>query len=261
MFAISLLCTGCGTGMTVVALMSPSISQVSPQVVTAGTPSVTVTVQGTNFQSQAALTVNGDAVPTTVVNSTTIAANISGTKLAQPAVAQLQVRNSNGGQSNQVPLTVTNALQSPSALSITTTQLPSVQVGTPYKVTLAAAGGTTPYQWSVASGSLPSGLTLSSAGVISGTPTVSGTSTFSVSVTDSTSKPQKQAVTYSIVVTPVQSTPAALSISATALPSGQVSTSYAAALNASGGTPGYTWSLASGQLPAGLALSSAGVVS
>src|SRR6185437_643979 len=139
--AASLLCAGCGTGMTVMAMMSPSISQVSPQVVTAGTPSVTVTVQGTNFQSQAALTVNGDAVPTTVVNSTTIAANISGTKLAQPAVAQLQVRNSNGGQSNQVPLTVTNALQSPSALSITTTQLPSVQVGTPYKVTLAAAGG------------------------------------------------------------------------------------------------------------------------
>ena len=261
MFAISLLCAGCGTGMTVVALMSPSISQVSPQVVTAGTPSVTVTVQGTNFQSQAALTVNGDAVPTTVVNSTTIAANISGTTLAQPAVAQLQVRNSNGGQSNQVPLTVTNAPQSPSALSITTTQLPSVQVGSPYKVTLAAVGGTTPYKWSVSSGSLPSGLTLSSGGVISGTPTVSGTSTFSVSVTDSASKAQKQTVTYSIVVTPVQSAPAALSISATALPSGQVGSSYAASLNVSGGTPGYTWSLASGRLPAGLALSSAGVIS
>src|SRR5579864_6188334 len=105
-FAIGLLCAGCGTGMTVVAMMSPSISQVSPQVVTAGTPSVTVTVQGTNFQSQAALTVNGNAVPTTVVNSTTIAANIGGTTLAQPAVQQLQVRNSDGAQSNQVALTV-----------------------------------------------------------------------------------------------------------------------------------------------------------
>jgi uncharacterized protein YceK len=60
-FAINLLCSGCGTGMTIVeaALTSPTISQVSPQVVTAGTPSVTVTVQGANFQSQAALTVNG----------------------------------------------------------------------------------------------------------------------------------------------------------------------------------------------------------
>src|ERR1700746_3285447 len=65
-FAINLLCAGCGTGMTVVAaLESPTISQVSPQVVTAGTPSVTVTVQGANFQSQAAVTVNGNAVPTT----------------------------------------------------------------------------------------------------------------------------------------------------------------------------------------------------
>ena len=128
--------------MTVVAMMSPSISQVSPQVVTAGTPSVTVTVQGTNFQSQAALTVNGNAVPTTVVNSTTIAANISGTTLAQPAVQQLQVKNSDGASSNQVPLTVTSAPDSQNALSITTTQLPSAQVGVSYKVSLAAAGGT-----------------------------------------------------------------------------------------------------------------------
>src|SRR6201995_4755166 len=109
-FAINLLCSGCGTGMTVVAAMEgPTISQVSPQVVTAGTPSVTVTVQGANFQSQAALTVNGTAVPTTVANSTTIAANISGSPLAQAAVKQLQVKNTNGGASNQVPLTVTTA--------------------------------------------------------------------------------------------------------------------------------------------------------
>ena len=93
-FVINLLCSGCGTGMTVVAAMeSPTISQVSPQVVTAGTPSVTVTVQGSNFQSQAALTVNGTAVPTTVVNSTTIAANISGSTLAQPAVARTRRRH------------------------------------------------------------------------------------------------------------------------------------------------------------------------
>ena len=148
-FAVGLLCTGCGTGMTVVALMSPSISQVSPQVVTAGTANVTVTVQGTNFESQAALMVNGSAVPTTVMNSTTIAANIPGTTLAQPAVQQLQVKNSNGGSSNQVPFTVTAAPDGGNDLAITTTQLPSVQVGTAYKVNLAATGGTAPYKWSV----------------------------------------------------------------------------------------------------------------
>ncbi len=261
-FAINLLCSGCGTGMTVVAAMeSPTISQVSPQVVTAGTPSVTVTVQGANFQSQAALTVNGTAVPTTVVNSTTLAANISGSPLAQPAVAQLQVKNTNGGASNQVPLTVTSAPDSQNSLSISTTQLASAQVGVSYKVSLAAAGGTQPYKWSVSSGSLPSGLTMSNGGVISGTPSVSGTFTFGVTVTDSSSKAQNKTVTFSIVVAPVKSAPTALSIGSGALSAGAVGVSYAVSLNVSGGTPGYTWSLASGKLPAGLALSSAGVIS
>ena len=261
-FAINLLCSGCGTGMTVVAAMEgPTISQVSPQVVTAGTPSVTVTVQGANFQSQAALTVNGTAVPTTVVNSTTLAANISGSPLAQPAVAQLQVKNTNGGASNQVPLTVTSAPDSQNSLSISTTQLASAQVGVSYKVSLAAAGGTQPYKWSVSSGSLPSGLTMSNGGVISGTPSVSGTFTFGVTVTDSSSKAQNKTVTFSIVVAPVQTAPTALSIGSGALSAGAVGVSYAVSLNVSGGTPGYTWSLASGKLPAGLALSSAGVIS
>jgi hypothetical protein len=247
--------------MTVVALMSPSISQVSPQVVTAGTPSVTVTVQGANFQSQAALTVNGTAVPTTVVNSTTLAANISGSPLAQPAVAQLQVKNSDGAASNQVPLTVTTAPDSQNSLSITTTQLPSAQVGVSYKVSLGASGGSQPYKWSLSSGSLPSGLTMSNGGVISGSPSISGTFAFGVTVTDAESKAQSKTVTFSIVVTPAQSAPSALSISSAGLSSGRVGSTYAVSLSVSGGTPGYTWSVASGSLPAGLALSSAGVIS
>ena len=258
---VGLLCAGCGTGMTVVAMESPTISQVSPQVVTAGTPSVTVTVQGSNFQSQAALTVNGSAVPTTVVNSTTLAANITGTTLAQPAVAQLQVRNSDGAQSNQVPLTVTSAPNSSNDLSITTTQLPSAQVGSAYKVSIAATGGTLPYKWTVSSGSLPPGLTLSNAGVISGTPTTGGTYTFSVTVADAGLKTQTKTVTFSIVVTGSASVPTALAVNSTSLGSGQVGSSYSASLSASGGTPSYSWSLASGKLPAGLSLSSTGVIS
>ncbi|HXX43640.1 MAG TPA: putative Ig domain-containing protein [Candidatus Acidoferrales bacterium] len=51
---------------------------------------------------------------------------------------------------------------------------------------LQATGGVTPYAWSLANGStLPTGLSLSPAGVISGTPTVTGTFNFSVQVTDS----------------------------------------------------------------------------
>ena len=63
--------------------------------------------------------------------------------------------------------------------------LPEGTVGQHYKVKLTASGGNPPYTWSLAKGSsLPSGLTLSVGGKISGTPTASGTSTFVVVVTD-----------------------------------------------------------------------------
>jgi len=72
-----------------------------------------------------------------------------------------------------------------SALSITTTTLPNATFGTAYSQTLAATGGTPPYSWSISIGALPSALTLSTAGVISGSPIVSGPFNFTVMVTDS----------------------------------------------------------------------------
>jgi uncharacterized protein (TIGR03437 family) len=71
-----------------------------------------------------------------------------------------------------------------SPLVITTAStLPSGQVGAAYSQTLAATGGTPPYSWSISG--LPAGLTLSPAGVLSGTPTASGGFTLAVKVTDS----------------------------------------------------------------------------
>ena len=68
---------------------------------------------------------------------------------------------------------------------ITTTELPPAELNTPYVATLEAVGGTPPYTWSVASGSLPPGLSLSSDGTITGTPIATGTFTFSLEVVDS----------------------------------------------------------------------------
>jgi len=60
-------------------------------------------------------------------------------------------------------------------------------VGTAYTQTLNATGGTSPYTFAITSGSLPPGLSLSSSGVISGTPTATGVYTFSFQATDSAS--------------------------------------------------------------------------
>jgi hypothetical protein len=67
--------------------------------------------------------------------------------------------------------------------AITTSSLSSGTVGVLYSATLAASGGIEPYTWSAAG--LPAGLSISTDGVISGTPTVAGTSAVEITVADS----------------------------------------------------------------------------
>ncbi|HJT89530.1 MAG TPA: Ig domain-containing protein, partial [Bryobacteraceae bacterium] len=69
-------------------------------------------------------------------------------------------------------------------LAITTASLPNGAVGAAYSQTLAAAGGSGNYIWSLASGSLPQGLTLAPSGAITGTPTTAGNASFTVQISD-----------------------------------------------------------------------------
>jgi len=68
---------------------------------------------------------------------------------------------------------------------IITEGLPSGNKDVPYSFQIEACCGTTPYTWSIHSGSLPAGLSLSSGGVISGTPTTVGYTTVFIRATDS----------------------------------------------------------------------------
>jgi hypothetical protein len=143
-------------------------------------------------------------------------------------------------------------------LSVTTTSLASGQTSTAYSATLSATGGVAPYSWTVKSGTLPAGLSLSAAGVIAGTPTTAGAANVTVQVSDSETMPQT-AVSGSLTLAISGGT---LKITSTTADPGTVGTAYNFQLTASGGVPPYTWAVASGStLPAGLALSSAGVVS
>jgi hypothetical protein len=88
------------------------------------------------------------------------------------------------------------------ALNITTTTLAGGQVGTPYSATLASTGGTTPVTWSVSSGSVPFGTSLSSAGVLSGTPTTAGAYTFTALCADAAGVTDTQSLTATILAAP-----------------------------------------------------------
>ncbi|WP_353069006.1 putative Ig domain-containing protein [Tunturibacter empetritectus] len=71
-----------------------------------------------------------------------------------------------------------------------TGSLPNAILGQPYMQTLLATGGIQPYKYQVTAGNLPAGLSLSTSGVISGTPTTPGASSFTVTVTDTETTPQ-----------------------------------------------------------------------
>lgn len=82
--------------------------------------------------------------------------------------------------------TITQAATVPTCPTIVLvpSTLPNVTQGVAANLALTASGGTAPYVFAVTAGSVPAGLTLSSAGVLSGTPTTAGSSTFTVRATD-----------------------------------------------------------------------------
>ena len=147
----------------------------------------------------------------------------------------------------------------PNTLTLATTSLADGQVGVPYSQTLVATGGTTPFTWTLTSGSLPGGLTLNaSSGLISGTPLAAATNTrFTVQVKDSGTPPETAGGGLQITI--ADATP--LAITNTSLPSGAVGTAYSQTLTATGGAGPYTWQLTSGTLPTGLTLNAAGLIS
>ena len=130
--------------------------------------------------------------------------------------------------------------------------LPGGVVGTPYSIALQATGGTMPETWSLLSGTLPAGLSLSSAGVISGTPTVAGTASFSAQVQDSTGAIASAAFT--LPVTTTGPATGNVKVQTDTLPDGTVGMPYSATISVSGGSAPYNCALNGTALPAGLTL-------
>ncbi|HXS62251.1 MAG TPA: putative Ig domain-containing protein [Streptosporangiaceae bacterium] len=131
---------------------------------------------------------------------------------------------------------------------------PGGEVSVGYSNTFTVTGGTSPYNWSISSGSLPPGLSLnSSTGTVSGTQTTAGTFSFTVKVTDSSGLSATKDTSITIVPAP--------SLTFGTLPQAFTNTFYSVTLSASGGVTPYVFSLSGGSLPAGLSLAPDGVIS
>ena len=149
-------------------------------------------------------------------------------------------------------------------LSIQTQSVPGGTVSQPYSVTLTALSvtNTNPVQgspaqatWSVQSGNLPAGVTLSPQGVLSGTPTGEGSFTFVVRAVGGGDTSDTETETLTVRQALVATSPfrgAALKA--------EVGIPYTAAITATGGSGTYSYALASGTLPEGLQLGTDGTL-
>jgi large repetitive protein len=237
------LLSACGGSTAPIAVsLSPSGSKALDQAQTvsitasvthdAKNAGVTWSVSGSGTlsnQSTSGATYNAPASVTTPVTAMVIATSISDT--SKSATLQITV--------NAVPTIATQSVQAATA-------------GTSYSATISASGGTSPFTWSLSSGTLPAGITMASSTTnsvtISGMPTGPGTSPVTFKVVDATGLSATQAL--SIVV----NQPPALAITTASLGAGVMGAAYNQTIAATGGVPSYHWAVTSGSLPAGLSL-------
>ena len=141
-----------------------------------------------------------------------------------------------GGGGTGEPVTIT-----------TGSPLPATSVGASYNVVLQAVGGVPPYGWSENSpfNPLPPGLSLSSGGIINGSPSVPGNYSVAIRVTDTEGaavvKPFNIVVNEALTILTVSPLPAA-----------RVQEPYGGTFLAAGGVPPYTWAIVGGTFPSGL---------
>jgi uncharacterized protein YhjY with autotransporter beta-barrel domain len=157
---------------------------------------------------------------------------------------------------NGTPITVNVSIAAPiSSITVSPTSLPAPVEGQVYSpVTIVASGGTSPYTYAMTSGSLPPGMTFDpSTHTFSGTPTNSNNFSVDIQITDATSATVTKSYALDVPTTAFVFSP---------LPAPSVGVPYSQTIPVTGGLSPYkNFSVSSGSLPAGLTLSSSGVLS
>ncbi|MCW2038080.1 uncharacterized protein with beta-barrel porin domain [Xanthomonas arboricola] len=261
-FAFSVTATDSTSGTASQATQSYAVTIAAPTIVVAPSALPTAT-RGTAYSQT--LSASGGTAPYTYTLSAgslpaglTLASNgtLSGTATTEGSftvtVRATDAGNFTGDQAYSLTVAAPN-------LALPASNLPAGTAGQAYTAAISpATGGTAPYSYALTAGALPSGVVLDAAtGALSGTPTVSGTSNFTLTVTDSTPSPAAQASqSYTLSIAGATLVPGQPT-----LPPAVRGTPYSQVLTATGGVAPYTYSVASGTLPAGLTLASNGVLS
>ncbi len=248
-----------------------------PITATANTTAQDLTV-GMAMSSFSPLTPSGGATPYTYsvtsgtlpagLNLNTSSGTVTGTPTATYSTANIifSVKDANNvvaGTTSTVSFSVAAAAVPITATTTTTAQNLTVGTAMSSFSPLTPSGGVTPYTFSITSGTLPAGLSLDpSNGEVTGTPTATyavANVVFSVKDANNAVASTTSTVSFSVAAAPVAIT-ATASTTAQSLTVGTTMTSFSP-LTPSGGVTPYTFSIASGTLPAGLNLDhSSGVV-
>jgi hypothetical protein len=172
---------------------------------------------------------------------------VSGTPTVA-ATANLTVKATDSSPTQETTTGPVSLTINPAAVVIVITSPPAGMVNVPYSGPIGVTGGTGPYTCTLASGTLPAGLTLTGC-TITGTPTAPGSTTVTITATDSSNPPATKTGPITIVINPATPT-----LTLSSPPPATVDTPYTGPIGVSGGTGPYTCVLNSGTVPPGLTL-------
>jgi len=221
------------------AIAQPTVNRLSPP---AGAPGTEVTIIGSGFNANTTVSMGGEVISVTLKpNDRSLVVKVP---VLNPGNVAIIVNNPSAIVASAT-FTVLPALVFNQATA------PQIEAGEPLSVQLSATGGKPAYVFSNTT-PLPPGLSISSGGLISGTPTQAGTYTTSLLVTDANHLSVGSSISF--VITPGPS------ITAQTLPVVIQNHNFSYSLTAAGGQPPYSWSIAKGAIPGGLLLTSAGML-
>ncbi|MGB6054080.1 MAG: putative Ig domain-containing protein, partial [Burkholderiaceae bacterium] len=264
--------TAAGTfSFTLKAQDALNFSNTHPYSLVIGAPTLTLSPDSLPAATAAApysatLNAGGGTAPYTYALSGSLPAGLNlnpatGVLSGTPTAAgsfPITIKATDSGTSTGAPFSVTanyTLVVATPVISLAPASLPAGAAGVGYAATISASGGEAPYAYSVIAGALPPGMTLSRSGTLSGTPTAAGTFELMVKAQDALNFSGTHP--YSLVVAAPT-----ISLAPATIAGAKVKVAYSQQFAASGGAAPYTYTLAAGGLPPGLALNSAsGLVS